>query len=145
MPRKKNTTMSGAPAAPAAAPVGVPYGEGERALESQRRMPVPDFADAGGPTPPGGAEGGAAGGGEAPDRLAQVLQMARDQIAPSQQALSTPSNRPQEPVTQGLPGSSRPLPVDPITNAALYELRAIAKRTGYPEFLQLLARAEAEM
>jgi hypothetical protein len=144
MPRGKKT-LSGAPASAPTTPVGVPYGEGERRIEAQRRMPVPDFAGGGSaPTTGGTGGGGAAGDVGGADRFAQALEAAR-QMAPPEGLLAAPTQRPMEPLQAGLPGSANPVPPGPVTSDALYELRALVQRAPYPEFLQLLAWAEQEM
>ena len=143
MPRAKKT-LSGAPGSPAVTPVGVPYGEGERSLESQRRMPVPDFARSQGSAPTtGGTGSGGSAGGQAPaaDRFAQALQAAQA-MQPPESILDAPTTRPNESLTTGLVGSENPVMPGAVTNDALYELRAIAQMTGYPEFLKLVAEAE---
>lgn len=145
MPRGKKT-LSGAPASAPTTPVGVPYGEGERRVEAQRRMPVRDFAGGGSaPTTGGaGAGGGAAGGGEATDRFAQALAAAQE-MAPPEGLMTTPTQRPMEPLQAGLPGSQSQVPPGPVTSDALYQLRAMAQRAPFPEFLDLLAWAENQL
>lgn len=140
MPRK-GKTLSGAPAGGAKMPVDSTYGEGEAALESQRRMPVPDFAKTG----PGGtggrpSEGGGAppSGAGGPDPRAAALEAARA-MAPPTSVLSGPTERPTELLTKGLPPRSRVQP-----DEALIELRAIAQRYPYPDLIALLERASRE-
>jgi len=139
MPRAR--TQSGAPASPPRPPVGVPYGEGERALEAQRRTPVP----AGPPSAPGAAGGGAAGGEAAPtDRFAQAVAAAQE-MAPPEGVLGQPTRRPAEPVQTGLmPGQIAHQ--GPEFQDALFDLRAIAAE--YPEYRglqRLIALAEDQV
>src|SRR5262245_16634982 len=110
MPRKgigsKGKSLpSGAPASAPVVPPGQTYGEGERQLESQRRMPVP----AGPPPAPGGSATPSGPGGSAPPAPAeQPLQqrMARALMAAQgmrgSQSLYSPSQRPSEPITTGM-------------------------------------------
>jgi hypothetical protein len=145
MPRAKKT-LSGAPASAPTTPVGVPYGEGERRIEAQRRMPVPDFAGGGSAPSAGGTDGGgAAGGGEATDRFAHAIQLMQ-QMAPPESVLEQPTARPNEPISQGLPTGPTPLSLSPVTNEALYDLRALASHNPeYRGLLRLIALAEEGM
>lgn len=139
MPRKAKATLSGAPGQPARALKGQPYGEGERAIESQRRMPVPDFATGNAPVPsPGG--GAPAGGGQDAGALMAAMQAAQ-QMAPPTSALTAPTERPDENIMTAPGGSGLPRP---LANEGLLELRALARRFPYPELLDLIARAELE-
>lgn len=148
MPRKQQRTLSGAPASPPRMPVNTTYGEGERALESQRRTPVPDVASrgTGGPAPPaGGTEGGAAGGqnGTA-DRFAQILAAAQG-MAPPEGTLSAPSQRPLEPLQAGMGSGAGAIPAGTEFSDALFDLRAMAAQ--YPEYrglLRMIALAEEQ-
>jgi hypothetical protein len=144
MPRAKKT-LSGAPAGAATTPVGVPYGEGERRIEAQRRMPVPDFARTGGPVPTtGGTGGGEAAGGEPPaDRFAQALAAAQ-QMAPPEGLLSQPTQRPMEPLQAGMAPSEHP--GGPAFSDALFDLREMARANPeYRGLLRLIALAEEQM
>ncbi len=135
MPRKaKRTTLSGEPAQPARPAVDVPYGEGERRIESQRRMPVPNRKDV---TPTAPKERGTGGGGGAP--VPNLMEALRD--VPLDRVLAQPSQRPAQPITEGL-GSRMRNVERPVVNDALYKLRAIARRYPYPGLLRLLERAE---
>jgi len=143
MPRKR--TLSGAPGGAATTPVGVPYGEGERRIESQRRMPVPDFAGGSAPSAGGTGAGGAAGGGEAADRYTHALQLMQQMGAP-ESILEQPTARPDEPITKGMAGGPTPLTPSPVTNDALYDLRALAQANpDYRGLLRLVALAEEQM
>ena len=141
MPRKPRPTLSGAPGQAAVAPKGQTYGEGERALESQRRMPVPDFAQQPQAALPSGAP---AGGGGRAEALQAALAAAQG-LDLGGSAIATPTQRPGEPVTQPLSALSgsgagkRPMP-----NPAIYELRAVAQMFPYPGLLDFLAQVERE-
>lgn len=149
MPRKakpRRTTQNGAPAAPLTAPRGGPYGEGERALESQRRIPVPS-----GPPPVPGASGAGAARGPGPSTpptavggpgLDPRLQMMAAMQAASRmrppQSLYSPTQRPQEPITAGLPVGAGPGPeVIRTGDRVARTFRLIADITGDPKFENL--------
>lgn len=136
MPRTAKRTQSGDKALPPRPPVGVPYGEGERALESQRRSPLPNRRAALAAVPTGG--GGAAGAATPDPTIAQAMEM----LAPESQ-LSTPTARPTEPITQGLDGNAGRPTIQ--VNDAYYELKALVKRYPYPDLVRLLARVESEL
>jgi hypothetical protein len=137
MPRKTKRTMSGEPGQPARTPVGAVYGEGERALESQRRMPVPDRA---GPAAEIGGGGGESSGG-APATFANALAQAQA-MAPPEPVMGAPTRRPGEDLTRGMAGGEAPIGPRPIVNEALYELRAIAQQHPYADFMAWLERIE---
>lgn len=136
MPRKsKRKTLSGVPGQAPAPPVDAPYGEGERAIESQRRTPLPDYS---GPPPvpaPAGAEPAA---GLAPaDRLQQALAAAQG-MAPPTNILTTPTQRPDEPLTAGLRTGAGPGPeVLSSGDRAVRTLRMLAEVTADPSFANL--------
>lgn len=101
MPRARKTA-SGAPASPPRPAVGVPYGEGERRIESQRRTPVP----AGPPPAPGGASGGSPGGSTSgppgdPRLRFQAALAAAQKMSPGV-PLTAPTQRPLEPIHVGM-------------------------------------------
>lgn len=146
MPRAKKRTLSGAPGGGAVAPAGVPYGEGERALESQRRMPVPDFAGGSAPATGGTGGGVAVGGGATPpaDRFAQAVAAAQG-MAPPEGLLSQPTQRPLEPLQAGMAPTSQTAG-GPALNDALFDLRALAKANPeYKGLLRLIALAEDQV
>lgn len=136
MPRKARRTISGEPGQPARTPVDAVYGEGERALESQRRMPVPDRS---GPA----AEMTGGGGASGPPATAypQALDALR-QMAPPEPVLSTPTKRPGEDISRGMGGPNHPIEPKAQVNEALYELRALYQMHPYPDFLAWLERIE---
>lgn len=134
MPRKARRTMSGEPGQAATTPVDAVYGEGERALESQRRMPVPDKAG------PADEIGGGGGGRPAPT-AAQALAAAQN-MAPPEPVMAMPTARPGEDITAGMTGTPNPVDSRPVVNQALYELRALYQLNPYPDFLRFLERIE---
>lgn len=143
MPRKSKT-LSGAPASAPTTPVDTTYGEGERALEAQRRTPVPDFASGGTAPASPGAGGEAAGGGGNVDRFAQAVEAARAMAEP-EGMLSAPSQRPMEPLMQGMGAGPGPKPAAVEFNEALFHLRAAyAQHPEYRGLARLIALAEEQ-
>lgn len=149
MPRKSKTkTLSGQPGQTPVAPRGGPYGAGERALESQRRAPIPDYAaSASGSTPglsPGSPGVESALPPQAPgDRLQQAM-MTAQQMAPPQNMLTMPSQRPSEPLTAGLPiGAGPGTEVLNTGDSVVRTLRMLADITADPSF-NLLAEQAAQ-
>lgn len=147
MPRKaKRKTQSGVPGQAPASPVDVPYGEGERALESQRRMPVPDYsatAPTAGSAPPTAQPTG--GGSALPQppvgSLDQALAAAQA-MAPPSNLLSQPSARPNEPLTAGLPIGPGPGPEALASgDRAVRTLRMLADVTADASFSELAEMA----
>lgn len=144
MPRKgKRQTLSGDPALAAAPAVGVPYGEGERRLESQRRTPLPNVRARAEPPADALPAGGGGGPGGADARMAAV--QAAIGMAEPTSMLSAPTERPGEPLMAGIESSGDILRPAIVTNEAYYELRALARRFPYPDLMRLLARVESEM
>jgi hypothetical protein len=133
MPRKRKT-MSGAAAAPPTAPVDVPYGQAEPMIEAQRRTPVPMTAGAAQPNLAAGAAPATGG-----DPYAAALQAAQG-MEPPGSVLSTPTTRPNEPLTTGL-GEQAQMPQ---VNQGLWELRELARQYGYPDLMRFLQRASLE-
>lgn len=146
MPRKaKRKTLSGVPGATPTPPVDVPYGEGERSLESQRRMPVADYS-----ATAEGASGQPAGGGSANPQppvgsLDQALAAAQA-MAPPTNLLTQPSARPNEPLTAGLPIGPGPGPeVLASGDRTVRTLRMLADVTadaGFSELAEMAARQQ---
>jgi hypothetical protein len=113
----------------------VPYGEGERALESQRRTPLPNNR---------AQLSLVQGGGGAPDEGGDALAAAMEMMAP-ESAIAAPTERPQEPIVAGLgPGGQGARPTI-APNEAYYELQALVRQYPYPDLIRLLGRVEAEM
>lgn len=147
MPRKGygSKTQSGAPAQAPVAPPGQTYGEGERQLESQRRMPLPS-----GSPPIPGATGGAGGAGPAGPAPAPQMPMAQ-KMARALQAMEAmnpggnlyqPTQRPSEPITAGMPMGAGPGPEALSTgDRTTRTLQLLADVTGDPRFAQLADRA----
>lgn len=136
MPRKRKTA-SGAPAATPVPPVDAPYGEGERAIESQRRTPIPDYSGPAGATVPAGA-GATPPAPQSPADQLQAALMAAKGMAPPTNLLTTPTQRPNEPVTAGLNLGAGPGPeVLSTGDRAVRTLRMLAEVTADPSFAQL--------
>jgi hypothetical protein len=148
VPRKGtgSKTLTGAPAQRPVAPRGQPYGEGERALESQRRTPVPS-----GPPPvpgmtasaPGGGTGGSgsAAGGPDPALLQQMRMQAALQAAGKMKpprSLYADTQRPSEPITAGMAMGPGPGPeVIRTGDRVARTFRMLADVTGDPRFQEL--------
>lgn len=140
MPRKRKT-ISGADAAPARPAVGVPYGEGERRLESQRRTPLP----AGPPPSPGaGSTGGISSGpGSGPPgpgsqqmRMLAALQAAQGMKPPT--SVFSATERPAEPLSTGLPiGPGAGPEIIRSGDRVAQTFRLLADVTGDPRFEDL--------
>lgn len=149
MPRKAKRTLSGAPGGPARPPVNTTYGDGERALESQRRMPVADYSrrlqavpNSGG-APPGSAEIPATQQDPA-DRLNAIMAMARNMAPP--EPLNRPTQRPNEPLTAGLPMGAGPgLEVLAPGDRVVRTLRMLADVTADASFTHLAEMAAQRM
>lgn len=149
MGSKARTTQTGAPAAPPRAMSGGPYGSGERALESQRRVPVPSGPPpAPGSTAPGPGPGGAPSGGSGPSgagpdprvvqqmRMQAALQAAGGMKPPT--SIYAATQRPSEPITDGMAiGPGRGPEVIRTGDRVARTYRMIADVTGDPRFAEL--------
>jgi len=141
MPRSsKRKTLSGAPASAPVPPADVPYGEGERSLESQRRTPVPDYSATAANAPTGA---GPAASSAPVDRLGMAMEAARG-MAPPTNLLTQPTTRPNEPITAGLGVGPGPGPEVLATgDRTVRTLRMLADVTadaGFSELAELAAR-----
>lgn len=137
--------MSGAPAQAPAPVVDGTYGDGERALEAQRRMPTPDYSAQAGPVPGGPgpvSPGGGPGQALSPtDRMTQAMQLMARMSPP--RSLEAPSERPDQPLTAGLnlgpgPGPEILRPGDRATQS----LRVLADFSDDPGLEELADLAE---
>ena len=111
-----------------ATPTGLPYGENQALQQAQQAVPV-----AGGPPPPAGPS---AGPPQSPIDAAKNYQMPNV-------GLMNPSERPNEPITAGLPGSPAS-PGIPTQNAGTISamLTKMAASTGSGALNSLAARAQ---
>lgn len=146
MPRKSKTkTLSGQEAGPARPAVGVPYGEGERRLEAQRRTPVPVAKGQNLPVAPNVGGGGGAPQAAPTDTYGTALAAAQAMAPPGPGLMDMPTARPNETL---MTGSGAPAP---SFDDGLFELRELVKNFTYPDLqdmlsvLQSLNRAESEM
>jgi hypothetical protein len=123
------------------------YGTGERALEAQRRMPVPDLAPqasglAAAPTGPSMGGAAPAPGPTSPaDRLTAAMALL-GRMSPGR-SLEAPSERPGEPLTAGMalgpgPGPEVLRPGDRATQS----LRMLASFSDDPGLAELADLAE---
>lgn len=145
MPRRRKPppqagNQGGYGAQPAAAPTGMPYGEHQASIESQRQQPLAAV-----PTGPA-ALGGAPGGAGAPPqmdqatRLRAAVEAARRMRPP--QPLTGISRRPSEPITAGMPiGAGAGPEVLRTGDRTVRTLRLLADVTGDPAFSDLAERA----
>jgi len=98
MPRAKG------PAQPPKAAQGLPYGQGQQMQDAQRAIPLPDNRKAtsqaiGQPASPSPAPSPGGGGGSPLDQAVAAAAIAPDPTG----GLASPSTRPDEPITAGLP------------------------------------------
>lgn len=139
MPRKRKAPASGDQggygAQPADAPTGLPYGERQATIDSQRQLPMaaaPGLPTGGGAPP------------QAPQDPAQRLQMAveaaRRMRPPA--PLTGPSQRPGEPLTAGMATGPGPGPeVLRTGDRVARTLRLLAETTGEALFSELYEQA----
>jgi hypothetical protein len=138
MPRKRKTS-TGTPAQPIEAVEGQGYGQGVQQTQMQRSMPTPDNTAVSAPAARTAPAAPTAGGASTFEDLIAAAQG----VGPGG-LLREPSQRPQEPVTAGLPIGPGPGPdVLPhhgaITPGGRF-LRDLADRTGNPYFRELAER-----
>ena len=147
MPRKAKT-QSGAPAQAVSAIPGQVYGMEQAGMDLQKAMPAPQLATTG---PQPGSQPAAAvppqGGQPAPtpQNFEQVLAQAQ-QMRSQTGLLTQPTNRPNEPITAGLPSGPGPGPEilglvqgTPVGDA----MRRLSQVTGDPSFAALARKAGA--
>jgi hypothetical protein len=68
------------------------------------------------------------------------------QMEPPESVLEAPTARPDEPISKGLPTGPTPLHLSPVTNEALYDLRALAQANpDYRGLFRLIALMEEQM
>ncbi len=134
-------------------PRGLPYGSGERLAQAQRDMPIPNGPGGAVPSPPAGRVGGPPppappGGGGSVD-MAAALAAAATTAPPSGGSLTSPTGRPGEPLTTGLPigpgggPMTMGLPAIPEDDAALATLIAIYQRAPNESVRRLVEAARA--
>lgn len=128
-----------------ATPTGLPYGEAGKLQAAEAAVPLtppptglPLPAAPVAPMPPGPPAAG--GGGVPPPGLAQMLASAAASPPPSGQSIFRPSERPNEPVTAGLPSGPGPgpeaIPMMP-PSAVTTTYQTLADATGSPLLRQL--------
>lgn len=137
---------------------GGPYGSGVAQRELDRTMPAPAIEERFHPNPAAQALGAAAGapphkGGSyqpGDDTSAGAFRASPEQLLAAAQAmkgraglLAQPSNRPNEPVTAGLPGGPGPGPEAMqmrTTSPGIELMRNLTQWTGDPYFARLVER-----
>jgi hypothetical protein len=116
-------------------PTGLPYGENQQLSNDQSAVPLPQA-----PGPPTGAGGPPSA---SPD-FATALNAARQFTVPPNVAMMRKTDRPNEPVTAGLPGTAQ----NPASGARQVGslssmISAVAQASGSAALSQLAARAAA--
>jgi hypothetical protein len=123
---------------PITVPTGLPYGEAGALGQAQAAVPVPQAP--GPPSPPGppapGAPPQAAGPPVDPMTAARNYQM------PNLGALNRPTERPQEPITAGLPAGPGPGPTQQSEGMGAL-LTRMAAQTNSAALAQLAQRANS--
>ena len=117
---------------PVQAPTGLPYGENQQLTQAQQAVPLP-----GAPAPTGGAPS------TTPDFQA-ALGAARGFTVPPNVAMMRPTDRPNEHITAGLPGSAQPVTAGqtPRQVGTLSSMiSAVAQASGSAALSQLASRA----
>lgn len=107
---------------PIQVPTGLPYGENQELTQAQQATPLPQQAPA------------------APDMNA-AMAAAKQMSPPKLGALTRPTERPNEPVTAGLPGSPFQPQQPRQTGNLSAMISAVAQSTGSAALNQLAARA----
>lgn len=125
-------------------PTGMPYGERQGLQQAQQAVKLPQ-APQGPPQAPQGPPGGAgvpSGGAPGGVNIGAALQAAKQFQAPPLGGLGRPTERPNEPVTAGLPGSPQgPLPQQGGSLTGV--LTRMAAASGSAALTQLAQRAGA--
>lgn len=112
-------------------PTGLPYGEHQQLQQQAQAVPQQQ------PQP-----GAAPGGQPQPFSIASAMAAAKQMPKPSQhQLLTRPSERPNEPVTAGLPGSPAQPPAPRQVGNLSSMIQAVAHAANSPALSQLAARA----
>ena len=118
---------------PIQAPTGLPYGENQQLVQAQQQQPLP--ASPGGPPPAPAAPGG---GG--PMDVGAAMQAARQFQMPNLPDFQRPTERPNEPVTAGLPGSPSGPAASGVGNMSSL-LSMLAQASNSASISQLAGRA----
>lgn len=158
---RKRAAASGAglPGAPSAnrtdrmavqTPTGLPYGEAGQLQAAQQAVPIAATAPPPSPgpsQPPPGATSEVPGGSNPPPGgMAAILAAAQAMQPPSGPGLSAPTQRPNEPVTAGLPVGAGPGPevlnLKPQVTPLAQTLQAAAEATGSGLLANLAAQAQ---
>ena len=148
MPRKAKPTISGAPAQPVGPVAGQNYGAGVQQMALQQAMPAPDVRAAGAAAPAPTDQPPAPVAPEGPsdaERFQQAMQAAQA-ATPEVGLLTRPPERPDEPVTHGLPigaGAGPEVLAMRRGTPTGDQLRRLTQLTGDPLFARLADRARA--
>jgi hypothetical protein len=120
-------TQAKPPAQPITVPTGLPYGEHQQLQAAQQAQPLPQA-----PGPP-----------TMSDAMGAARQM--QMPAPGSMSVTRPTERPNEPVTAGLPGSpiGAAQPAQRQVGNLSSMISAVAQAAGSPALSQLAARAAA--
>lgn len=121
---------------PIQTPTGLPYGENQQLTQDQQQAPLPQAPSA----PVGGADQGP----PAPDFQA-ALSAAKGFTVPPNVTMMRPSDRPNEHVTAGIPGSAAggPGPQARQVGSLSSMISAVAAASGSAALSQLASRAAA--
>jgi hypothetical protein len=143
MPRaRQRSTLSGAPAQPIAATAGQVYGAGVDQMAMQRNMPAPQTQ---GQRPAGTAPPDSPADVAVPVDRAAALAAAQS-LRGQTGLLTSPTTRPNEPITAGLsrgPGPGPEAMVGRQGSPAGEMLRHLTQLTGNPYFAELADKAKA--
>lgn len=112
---------------PVQVPTGLPYGENQQLQQAQQAQPLGQA-----PPPP-----------SPQDVMSGAMNAAKQMSVPKLGALTRPTERPNEPVNAGLPGSPIQDPMQRQTGNLSSMISAVAQSTDSPALSQLAARAAA--